>query len=80
MMIYQQTISGDVLINRAGLDSLARDLMENIFKTEPTLRISLQQIKEHKFFVGKLDSADYWNDVCMKQVGEVPYKPNPLKY
>ena len=45
------------------------------------MRISLKAIKNHKFFIGKNnDAAKYWEQVSLKEIEEIPYKPNPMKY
>ena len=49
--------------------------MQQIFVQEPNLRISLENMKHHKFF------ADVdWQAAAKRQLSPVPYKPNPMKF
>ena len=81
MRIYDQIIRGEIKIKREGHDQQTRDLLEKILQTEPNMRISLAQIKEHKFFATK-DPTQFWREVCSRSGDRMhtPYKPNPLKY
>lgn len=59
------------------MDTATRDLLTQIFVTEPNMRITLQGIKQHKFFT---QDKDYWRQIKNKEINNVPYRPNPLKY
>ncbi|CDW91165.1 camp dependent protein kinase a catalytic subunit [Stylonychia lemnae] len=73
-MIEQQTMKGEFVMPREA-DSTARDLITQILVLEPNLRLSIDEIKAHKYF------AEYdWKKVTEKQLSNIPYKPNPLKY
>jgi hypothetical protein len=42
---------------------------------DPNLRISIADMKQHKFF------ADIdWQAAELRHLSPVPYKPNPMKY
>ncbi len=57
------------------VDQTTRDLLQQIFVLDPNLRITIADIKQHKFF------ADVdWRSVESRKLEPVPYKPNPLKY
>ena len=43
------------------------------------MRPSIDHLKHHRLFMKDMP-ADYWQQVASKTFGEVPYKPNPLKY
>ena len=45
------------------------------------MRPSIERLKQHRFFM-KNNPTDYWQQIAGKTFGggEVPYKPNPLKY
>lgn len=43
------------------------------------MRPSIDHLKHHRLFM-KDKPVDYWQQVASKTFGEVPYKPNPLKY
>ena len=51
MAVNQQIVSGDVHFTGPNIDANAKHLLKEIFQTEPNLRISLQDIMNHKFFV-----------------------------
>lgn len=50
MRINQQIVAGEIRYQRDTVDTTTRDLLAQIFVTEPNLRISLANIKQHKFF------------------------------
>ena len=54
-------------------------MLNQIFVNEPNLRINLDGIKKHRFFLSNKPN-DYWQKIANKSFQEVPYKPNPLKY
>lgn len=56
-------------------DQATRDLLQQIFVLEPNLRISIENIKQHKFF-----SDIDWLLAEKRRLEPVPYKPNPMKY
>jgi serine/threonine protein kinase len=64
-----------VKLQKEGIDPVARDLLQHILTIEPNLRISLTDIKEHRFF-----AHNDWSRVKSKSMGPPPYKPNPMKY
>eukprot|EP00347_Sterkiella_histriomuscorum_P015976 403354976 len=73
-MIEQQIVKGEYRMPRDA-DQTARDLISQILVLEPNLRLSIQDIKQHKYF------ADInWDQVIEKKLEPAPYKPNPLKY
>ena len=49
--------------------------MQKIFLQEPNLRLSLSDMRQHKFF-----SDVDWRDAENRELQPVPYKPNPMKY
>ena len=56
------------------MDSTTRSLLQEIFKLEPNLRITIAEIKQHKFF-----ASTVWDKVKNKSV-EVPYAPEVGKF
>ena len=58
---------------------VARDLLNQIFQSDPELRPSIDTIKKHRLFMQD-KPTDYWTKMSCKNFQEVPYKPNPLKY
>jgi serine/threonine protein kinase len=56
-------------------DQATRDLLQQIFVLEPNLRITLADMKQHKFF-----SDIDWPEAAKRNLHPVPYKPNPMKY
>ena len=72
--IEQQIVKGEVKMPR-DVDQTTRDLLSQILVLEPNLRLSISDIKQHKFF------ADIdWKVAEKRGLEPVPYKPNPLKY
>lgn len=57
------------------IDQAAKDLLQQIFVQEPNLRLSLGDMRNHRFF-SEID----WRDAETRQLSPVPYKPNPMKY
>lgn len=56
-------------------EQAARDLISQILVYEPNLRLSIEDIKAHKYF------ADVdWSEVADRRMEPAPYKPNPFKY
>ena len=72
--VNEAIIKCDVRMPRDS-DQLTRDLLQRIFVLDPNLRITIQDIKEHKFF-SEID----WAVAEKRQLAPVPYKPNPLKF
>ena len=56
----------------------ARDFLNQIFKSDPEMRPSIDHMKKHRLFMQD-KPADYWSQVLSKSYCEVPYKPSPLK-
>lgn len=56
-------------------DQATRDLLQKIFVSDPNLRISIADMKQHRFF----QDID-WTLVERRKLEPVPYKPNPSKY
>jgi len=79
--IQTAIITGDIRYQREGVDQTVRDLLQQIFELEPNLRINLEGIMSHKVFMADQNS-NFWKSVAAKTLnnGEVPYKPNPMKY
>jgi len=64
----------EIKFNKPGIDSKAKDLIEQLLTKEPSLRIgyeSIEEIKSHPFFEG----VD-WSSVSRSKV---PYNPTPLR-
>jgi len=70
----EQIAKGEVKMPRDA-DQATRDLLSQILVVEPNLRLSIEDIKSHKFF-SEID----WKKAAKKQLEPVPYKPNPMKY
>ena len=58
---------------------ITRDLLNQIFQSDPEMRPTVEKLKKHKLFMQEKPS-DYWQQIANKAYQEVPYKPNPLKY
>jgi hypothetical protein len=46
-------------------------MMQEIFKIEPNLRITIQELLDHNFF-----SSQDWSKVNLKEQGQVPFVPD----
>jgi hypothetical protein len=53
VLINQQILQGDIKYQREGVDSSARDLLQQIFILEPNMRISLENIMAHRWFTAE---------------------------
>lgn len=50
MEIHKQIIQGEIKYQRDLVDPTARNLLQQIFVTEPNLRITLDGMKKHRYF------------------------------
>jgi len=81
MQINQAIISGE--IRYSGIDATARDLLTQIFVTEPNLRISLDAAMHHKNFAppgSAQETRSFWKSVGTKSYDEVPFIPQGDNY
>lgn len=66
MLINSKILQGEIRYQRELVDTTARDLLSQIFVTEPNLRITLDGIKSHKFFHSPEGETKFWKQVATK--------------
>jgi hypothetical protein len=56
-------------------------MFSEIFQTEPNLRITIEDLMEHKYFTS-LDfyHQDFWAEIRKKKVKNVPFVPDTQPY
>ncbi len=64
---------------------MARDLLNQMLHIDANTRITIDDIKDHRFFTHEWQTPEktaeiYWQKVKSKTLADPPYKPNPLKY
>jgi len=65
MKVQEQILAGQIKLNREGIDVVARDLLNQIFQSDPELRPSIDTIKKHRLFMQD-KPCDFWSKIAAK--------------
>ena len=53
-------MAGQLRLHKEGIDVSARDFLNQIFKSDPEMRPSIDHMKKHRLFMQD-KPADYWS-------------------
>ena len=62
MKLQEQILAGQLKLNKAGIDNIARDFLNQIFQSDPEMRPSIDKLKKHRMFMQDKPS-DYWSKI-----------------
>ena len=62
MKLQEQILAGQLRLNKQGIDVIARDLLNQIFHSDPEMRPTIDKIKQHRLFMQD-KPANYWQQI-----------------
>jgi len=62
MKLQEQILAGQLRLNKEGIDSTARDFLNQIFQSDSEMRPSIDTLKKHKLFTQD-KPVDYWSKI-----------------
>ena len=75
--MQQQIVQGDIKYQgeMSLIDQKTKSLLQEIFQTEPNLRVTIQDAMAHKFFMAQTDQSQssYWEEIKFKSQTKVPF-------
>ena len=65
MKLQEQIVAGQLKLNKNGIDMVARNFPNQIFKQDPEMRPTVETLKQHRLFMQD-KPANYWQSIKSK--------------